>query len=216
MTSPVVTYFVLNPESGRLKIGRTTNLADRIRRIETSVGHQMELLAAVNGDHEGAWHKRFSDSRRMGEWFEVTPACALALREELGVAITVRRRGGRKLSDAQVVEIRARYATGSLSHRALGKMYGVSGVEIHRLVTFKRRTLAAIPLPEIEPGQCANGHGPENRDRNGRCRACRASYRDRRWTRHRSRSAEDAERADSGSLPRKPALTTSSTGGTNG
>lgn len=44
-----------------------------------------------------------------------------------------------KLTDAQVAEIRARYAAGGVFQRELAAEYGVSGNHIHRLVNGKSR-----------------------------------------------------------------------------
>lgn len=51
--------------------------------------------------------------------------------------------GNVKLTEAQVREIRRRYAAGGVTHRQLGDRYGVSGVTIFLVVN--RRTWSHIP-----------------------------------------------------------------------
>ena len=43
---------------------------------------------------------------------------------------------GRKLSDEQVLEIRHRYATGQITQRELGDMFGVTDATISTIVNF--------------------------------------------------------------------------------
>lgn len=63
---------------------------------------------------------------KVGALFGVSDSTADRWRRELGIAAPPHRSGRRKLSDAQVEEIRARAAAGE-GLRALGRQYGVTG-----------------------------------------------------------------------------------------
>lgn len=66
-------YFLLNPGSGRVKIGFTAKeIARRQDNLETGSDRPLTLLGTVPGgrDVEDAWHERFADLRRHREWFE--------------------------------------------------------------------------------------------------------------------------------------------------
>jgi hypothetical protein len=80
------TYFLLNPETRRLKIGRTQDIKARVFALETAAGTRLKLIGVLEGDHEQAWHHRFSD-RVFGEWFNVSGRVLVAINETFGVHI---------------------------------------------------------------------------------------------------------------------------------
>jgi len=147
------TYFLLNRETRRVKIGRTQNIQERISALETAAGTRLALLGVLDGDQEVEWHVRFAPDRVFGEWFNVSPRLALAMAETFGVRIG----GGPRPVDLAIAEEKTRH---------------------------KKAIAALISEHSTKPP--------------------------------RRRNKPDAERADSGSLPRKPALTTNPTGGING
>lgn len=68
-------YFLLcRPEGslGRVKIGWTRSLRNRIRAVETSSPYPIELIVSVpgNSNHEKKLHWLFSGLRSHGEWFD--------------------------------------------------------------------------------------------------------------------------------------------------
>lgn len=64
------TYIVRHPLTGMIKIGRTADVAGRIKSLQTGAGAILATLAVIDGDQEQSLHKRFADLRRHGEWFE--------------------------------------------------------------------------------------------------------------------------------------------------
>lgn len=66
----VKTYIVKHPTTKLLKIGRSVDVEARIKNLQTGAGTVLETIAVLEGDIEGQLHKRFSDLRRHGEWFE--------------------------------------------------------------------------------------------------------------------------------------------------
>lgn len=67
-----VCYFAQCGNTGRIKIGVTCELTQRLYWLRTMVTYRLKLLGYV---HEAAWpeavlHERFSEHRYEGEWFE--------------------------------------------------------------------------------------------------------------------------------------------------
>jgi hypothetical protein len=83
---PWTTYFLADG-AGRVKIGRTRNVAGRIRDLSTSTAQVLSLLGTIPDDVEGVWHARWRACRIRGEWFTLTPELAHALRETLGLPV---------------------------------------------------------------------------------------------------------------------------------
>jgi hypothetical protein len=67
-------YFLLNPDTGLVKIGYTTNLSRRWAALENGSGCALQLLATFDGELslESRLHGEFREYRRVGEWFEYT------------------------------------------------------------------------------------------------------------------------------------------------
>lgn len=65
-------YFVQGEDGGRIKIGFTTNLAERLSALGTGTGTKLVVLGVRDGDRsdEVALHRRFAAHRTIGEWFE--------------------------------------------------------------------------------------------------------------------------------------------------
>jgi hypothetical protein len=71
---PSIVYFAHDPETGLTKIGSTwcmSRLPDRLRQIETVLGHGVTLVGATPGTRaeEYAFHRRLQATRVHGEWF---------------------------------------------------------------------------------------------------------------------------------------------------
>jgi hypothetical protein len=69
--SQLVTYFFLDAAAGRLKIGRSTNVKERLRTKSHEVGAELVLVATIPGDEEATLHFQFAHARLKGEWFNV-------------------------------------------------------------------------------------------------------------------------------------------------
>ena len=63
------TYVVANNLTNRIKIGRTTNLKQRLESIALTSGCKLELVFIYAGDVEQKLHKQFHHLRDIGEWF---------------------------------------------------------------------------------------------------------------------------------------------------
>jgi len=88
MSKPAaVTYFLHDAEVQRLKIGRTTNLAKRLRTLQSARGSTLRVLHVTPGDVEREWHDRFQAARLTGEWFALTDEVAQTLRSTFGLRV---------------------------------------------------------------------------------------------------------------------------------
>lgn len=67
-------YFLLNPETGLVKIGCTRHFGRRIKELEEETGQTLIFLAGVDGDlhDERGLHAKFADAHALGEWFRPT------------------------------------------------------------------------------------------------------------------------------------------------
>jgi hypothetical protein len=64
-------YFVRNPNTGEVKIGRSYNPEDRIKDIEREAGCKLEVMIVLDApDLEKELHARFTNQRTKGEWFK--------------------------------------------------------------------------------------------------------------------------------------------------
>lgn len=61
--------------AGMLKIGTSGSVRDRVAAMQSGSPVRLHLLATIPGGHkvERAMHRRFSQYRRHGEWFEDCP-----------------------------------------------------------------------------------------------------------------------------------------------
>lgn len=64
------TYFIKDPSTGLIKIGRSINPKERLSSIQCGSGVKLELMAVIGKDVERKLHKRFAEYRQVGEWFE--------------------------------------------------------------------------------------------------------------------------------------------------
>jgi hypothetical protein len=65
-------YFVKDSDNGRIKIGTTIRLSERLRELARDAGGELQVLAVVSGGQpeEALLHRRFSHLRIVNEWFE--------------------------------------------------------------------------------------------------------------------------------------------------
>ena len=76
-------YVLIGNETGRVKIGKSRNVPQRIRTLQTSAPERVRLVAVLmHGDKvERRLHKRLASHRIVGEWF--SPSCHSALGQYL-------------------------------------------------------------------------------------------------------------------------------------
>lgn len=69
-------YVLKRPDRRLVKIGVTTNLAERMRTLRTAAGCELSLLLAFAGARgdEQLLHARFAHLRTHGEWFRYAPS----------------------------------------------------------------------------------------------------------------------------------------------
>ncbi len=70
-----VVYFVRAGADGLIKIGKTKDLASRLRGLQRMSGVALHLLATLDGGmaKEAEMHRRFAHLRAHGEWFRPGP-----------------------------------------------------------------------------------------------------------------------------------------------
>jgi len=81
-------YFLYAPSINMVKIGRTSNIANRIKKIDEASPVPLRLLKTftnVDAIEENRLHILFTEYRRKGEWFEVVGDLAVYLDEFINV-----------------------------------------------------------------------------------------------------------------------------------
>jgi hypothetical protein len=65
-------YFIKDVAGGRIKIGTTIQLSERLKQLAAETGGELTVLAVVAGSHEEErrLHRRFAHLCKTGEWFE--------------------------------------------------------------------------------------------------------------------------------------------------
>lgn len=66
---PVVTYFLRSEENGCVKIGKTSNLENRLHALRVASPATLTLVLVLAGDREAEMHHRFADCNIRGDWF---------------------------------------------------------------------------------------------------------------------------------------------------
>lgn len=69
----IVVYFVTF-DNKSVKIGTTTNLQDRFKKLQNGAPQELHLMASTPGGRkaEAEYHLRFRDAHIRGEWFRLT------------------------------------------------------------------------------------------------------------------------------------------------
>lgn len=75
-------YFVTCRETGTVKIGSSLEPRARMKEIQTGHPYALALEATVPGgtEEEFNYHRHFADDRLKGEWFKLTDAIELIIR----------------------------------------------------------------------------------------------------------------------------------------
>ena len=63
------TYFIFNPMTSMIKIGKSVDVARRMNTLSTQSGCELELLHVIDADVESELHSKFKHIRHHGEWF---------------------------------------------------------------------------------------------------------------------------------------------------
>lgn len=70
-------YCVYSPTTKLVKIGMTGSLTSRLQSIKTGIGHDIDLICAVqcenNRHFESCMHEHYKSLRQKGEWFSIPP-----------------------------------------------------------------------------------------------------------------------------------------------
>lgn len=76
-------YFVATFDERFVKIGFSTDVAQRVRALNAANPEPLNLLGSVPGTpaDERAWHIRLAAHRAGGEWFRLAPAVQAAILE---------------------------------------------------------------------------------------------------------------------------------------
>lgn len=69
LSYPGFTYFVRAGDGGPIKIGRTTDLRQRLSSLRLACPYGCTCIGVLVGDHEARLHERFAGLRIHGEWF---------------------------------------------------------------------------------------------------------------------------------------------------
>ena len=71
-------YVYLVAWGPHFKIGRSDNVEQRFKQIQTALPYKAEIIHTIKTDDpsgvEAYWHRRFSDKRQNGEWFALNTA----------------------------------------------------------------------------------------------------------------------------------------------
>jgi hypothetical protein len=72
-------YFIQDGNDGPIKIGWTTNVRERISRLQMGNPRPLRVVAVILGgeEEESRWHNDYADQRLRGEWFAPSE-CLLA------------------------------------------------------------------------------------------------------------------------------------------
>jgi len=66
-----LTYFVQCNGDGPIKIGRSDNMARRLKTLQSCCPYPLKIILTERGfEREGEHHRQFAEHRMTGEWFE--------------------------------------------------------------------------------------------------------------------------------------------------
>ena len=66
---PVLTYVIEVVGHRLVKVGKTTNLMNRLNNIQSANPYEIRLVARIRGDVEAEIHSALRDKCVRGEWF---------------------------------------------------------------------------------------------------------------------------------------------------
>jgi hypothetical protein len=61
-------YFIQGATTGRIKIGESMNVPERLRALQSAASETLELLLVIRNSRDSTYHKRFRKERVKGEW----------------------------------------------------------------------------------------------------------------------------------------------------
>ena len=65
------TYIIYNKYNKLYKIGRSSNIYDRLNNLRREISPELDIVAYFNKDLEGVLHKEYNQYREFGEWFSL-------------------------------------------------------------------------------------------------------------------------------------------------
>ena len=68
----VQTYIIQGCDGGPIKIGKSSNVQDRLVALQGGRPRTVGVVGTIDGDVEAELHKRFAAYRMCGEWFRVS------------------------------------------------------------------------------------------------------------------------------------------------
>ena len=114
-----VVYFYLDESTKCVKIGFTSGSVEgRRRALQTGCPGILRLLLSIQGtqEDERAWHHRFADARRQGEWFHPEPDLLLAIMDAKEKQLSARN------DELEGILLKARLDLGHVSVFASGEL----------------------------------------------------------------------------------------------
>jgi hypothetical protein len=66
------TYLIYNKHNELYKIGRSSDVYDRLNSLRNEISSDLEIIAYLDTDVEGVLHKEYNKSRVFGEWFNLS------------------------------------------------------------------------------------------------------------------------------------------------
>ncbi len=148
-------YFIQSGNDGPIKIGQTTNLLNRLRGLQTSIPHKVNLIGATENVSESSLHRRFQSHRLHGEWFAPVPeilelAASYALPEDPRAFIRGRSKMRPEEVSADAIAIVAA-RDGGETLASIAARYGVTRQAVHQRIAFTRRVLEAVADDSKKP-----------------------------------------------------------------
>lgn len=71
VNSSKCTYIIYNPDNKLYKIGRSSNVFDRLNTLRNEISSNLEIVGYIDHDIEGKLHKEYVKKREFGEWFSI-------------------------------------------------------------------------------------------------------------------------------------------------
>lgn len=81
------TYIFYNKHNGLHKIGRSSNVFNRLNSLRNEINPDLEIVAYLGMDIEGLLHKEYVKQRKHGEWFLLSDDDILDIKNKYGFTI---------------------------------------------------------------------------------------------------------------------------------
>lgn len=81
------TYFIHCPATNRVKIGKATNVKDRLKSLATAASSKLVLLGVFDSDIETDLHRAHADDRICGEWFRFSAPVRRTIQKCIGIKV---------------------------------------------------------------------------------------------------------------------------------